>query len=247
MAFGVKTALRRWGRDRVMRGPQRDRLIHREDLARRFLRGDGIEIGAFSMPLRVPPGARVRYVDHASKAELLARYGVDTTQPRGMPETDVIDDASTLARFGDASLDFVIAAHVLEHLEDPVAALEAIVRVLRPEGVAFLVLPDARFSFDAARERTTVEHVLADHEHGPERSRRAHYEEWARVIESTPPDRVAARADEFAAQDARHHFHVWELETFVELVLALGLPARLELAERNHDEFVVVLRRAAQA
>lgn len=245
MAFGVKTALRRRVRDLVMRAPQADRLIHREDLARRFLRGDGIEIGAFSMPVRVPPGARVRYVDHASKAELLARYGVATTQPRGMPETDVIDDVATLAAFADASLDFVIAAHVLEHLEDPVAALRSIVRVLRPEGVAFLVLPDARFSFDAARERTTVEHVLDDHEHGPERSRRGHYEEWARVIESTPPDRVAARADEFAAQDARHHFHVWELETFVELVLALGLPARLQLAERNHDEFVVVLRRGS--
>ena len=76
-------------------------------------------------------------------------------------------------------------------------------------------------------------------------TRRAHYEEWARVIESTPPDRVAARADEFAAADARHHFHVWELETFVELVLALDLPARLELAELNHNEIVVVLRREA--
>lgn len=244
MALGVKTAVGRWVRDRLMRAPRAERLVHREDLARYYLAGDGIEVGAFSMPVRVPPGARVRYVDYASKAELLEQYGVETTQPKGMPETDVVDDATTLATFADASLDFVIASHVLEHLEDPVGALKSFVRVLRPGGIAFVILPDARYSFDAARERTTVEHLLADHEHGPERSRRAHYEEWARVIESVPPERVAARADEFAAQDARHHFHVWELETFVELVLALALPARLELAQRNDTEFVVVLRKA---
>lgn len=244
MAFGVKTAVRRRWRDRVMRAPAADRLIHREDLARRYLSGDGIEIGAFSMPVRVPPGARVRYVDYACRAELLERYAVATTQAAGVPETDVVDDATTLATFADGSLDFVIASHVLEHLEDPVGALRSMVRVLRPGGALFLVLPDARFSFDAARERTTVEHVLADHEHGPERSRRQHHEEWARFIEGVGEEGVAARADEFAAQDARHHFHVWELDTFVELIVALGLPARLELAQRNDTEFVVVLSAA---
>ena len=228
-------------RDRVLRGGSAMTL--REDLARRYLAGDGIEIGAFSLPLRVPPGARVRYVDYAPKAQLLAQYAVETTQAAAMPETDVVDDATTLATFADASLDFVVAAHVVEHLEDPIAALENMVRVLRPGGVLFLALPDARFTFDAARERTTVEHLLADHREGPERSRRAHYEEWALVIESTPAGRVAQRADEFAAQDARHHFHVWELETFLELLAAIALPARLELAQRNRDEFVLVLRR----
>jgi predicted SAM-dependent methyltransferase len=76
-------------------------------------------------------------------------------------EIDVIDDGSRLASFGDQSIDFVVANHVLEHLEDPVAALHHWLRVLRPRGVLFLTLPDAQHTpFDAARERTSVEHLL---------------------------------------------------------------------------------------
>jgi SAM-dependent methyltransferase len=245
MALGIKTAVQRRFRDVVMHAPRERHIVHREDLARRYLAGDGIEIGAFAWRLRVPPAARVRYVDHAAREELIRLYETEFAQTATIPETDVVDDAQTLAAFADGSLDFVVASHVLEHLEDPVAALRSMLRVLRPGGVAFLILPDARHTFDAARERTTIEHLLLDHREGPERSRRGHYEEWARVIESTPADRVAARADEFAAQDARHHFHVWELDGFVALLVALDLPCTLELAQVNHEEFVVVLRRDA--
>ena len=41
-----------------------------------------------------------------------------------LPCVDVVDDAQTLATFPDESVDFVIANHVLEHLEDPIGALE---------------------------------------------------------------------------------------------------------------------------
>jgi SAM-dependent methyltransferase len=245
MALGVKTALVRRFRDVAMRPAQRDRTTHREDLARRYLRGEGIEIGAFAWRLRVPPGAMVRYVDYAPKAELLAMYDTGFAQPEAVPETDVIDDATRLEAFADESLDFVVASHVVEHLEDPVSALRAMARVLRSGGILFLVLPDARSTFDAPRERTSIEHVMRDHHEGPAVSRGEHYEEWARHIEGATGEHVARRAREFASQDARHHFHVWELEGFIELLNAVDLPCDLELGARNHDEFVVVLRRTA--
>src|SRR5947209_12493410 len=226
----LRTIVHRRLRDAVLaRG--RHHLIVREDVARRYLAGDGIEIGAFAWPLRLPPQARARYVDYAPKAELLTLYATEVSSPKAVPETDVVDDATTLATFADATLDFVVASHVLEHLEDPVGALKSMLRVLRPGGVVYLILPDARHTFDAARERTTPEHLLRDHVEGPEVSRRGHYEEWARVIESVPEERVASRAEEFAAQDARHHFHVWEFEGFLRLVTGLDLPCTVELAQ----------------
>ncbi|MCW2968114.1 MAG: Methyltransferase type 11 [Solirubrobacteraceae bacterium] len=238
----LRTVVHRRIRDGLLR-LGRNQLVVREDVSRLYLRGDGIEIGAFAWPQRLPPGARARYVDWTDKAELVRLYDTGFVRERAVPETDVVDDATTLASFADAALDFVVASHVLEHIEDPIGALENMLRVLRPGGILFLILPDARETFDAARERTTVEHLVRDHAEGPERSRRQHYEEWARVIESVPEDRVAARADEFAAQDARHHFHVWEFEGFLRLVTGLDLPCALELARLNGDEFIVVLRR----
>ena len=243
----------RWGltrrarlrlRDLVARsGPSRWEAT-RDDLSFRYLRGDGIEIGALNMPLRVPPQARVRYVDHAGADELREIYAWEL-HIHGWPlvRPDVIDDGERLTKFEDASLDFVIANHMLEHVEDPIAALHHFLRVLRPGGTLFLTLPDARRTFDARRERTTVEHLLRDHEQGPQASRHEHYEEWARIIESVPEDQVPARIEELATERPRHHFHVWELDTFLEFLIALQPPADLEAAQATEKEFAVILRK----
>jgi hypothetical protein len=56
-------------------------------------------------------------------------------------------------------------------------------------------------------------------------------------------ERIAERVAQFAQERTRHHFHVWELESFLEMLSALELPAKLELAETHLDEFAVILRR----
>jgi SAM-dependent methyltransferase len=239
--------LRRRLRDLVLRPGAGDRFVVREDLARRYLTGKGIEIGAGFWPLRVPPGVSVSYVDRLSREDLVrANRAVAVganLDPGAIPPVDVVDDAERLEKVGDASQDFVVANHFLEHAEDPITALGNLLRVLRPNGVLYLTLPDARRSFDAGRPRTSVEHLLRDHDEGPQASRQEHYEEWARHIEGTPEDQVPARAAEFARDGAKHHFHVWELEDFLALLRAVELPCDLELAQANHEEFAVILRR----
>jgi SAM-dependent methyltransferase len=212
----------------------------RDDLAFRYLHGEGIEIGALYRPQRVPSDARVRFVDHGGVEELRRVY----PDHDWVQEPDVVDEAERLDKFADESLDFVIANHVLEHVEDPVAALTAFIRVLRPGGVVFLTLPDPRYSFDGRRERTTVAHVLRDHRHGPETSRQEHYEEWAHVIEGlVDREDIERRTAEFAGAGTRNHFHVWELGTFLELLFALELPVAIEAAQATEPEFALVLRK----
>jgi predicted SAM-dependent methyltransferase len=239
---------RRLVRDLLLRtSDSQDLTTYREDLARSYLKGSGIEIGALHRPVRLPADARARYVDIMSREDLLAAHSPAVYgNPKWVVETDVIDDGERLSRFADESVDFVIANHMLEHAEDPIAAIEQLVRVLTPGGVLFLTLPDPRRTFDALRTRTTVEHVLRDHEVGPECSRQMHYEEWARV-ECVPDEQIAERVAEFAREGTRHHFHVWELEDFLELVHALRLPVRLALAQTHLDEFAVVLRRETKS
>ncbi len=230
---------------------KRNVWVAREDLARRYVSGSGIEIGAMTTPLRVPPGVRVRQVDRMSRESLIEQEGPSLVaaglDPNDIPHIDAVDDAAQLTSFADRSVDFVIANHVLEHLEDPVGALESLLRVIRPGGVLLLTLPDQRYSFDAARSVTTVEHLLIDHENGPVGSRQAHYEEWARLIEGLPEPSVKSRAEEFARSDARHHFHVWRLRDFLALLLAVELPGELIHAQAYLKEFAIVLRRTEDA
>lgn len=246
LRYVATTGLQRRLRDIVLRSGAGNRFTPREDVARRFLRGEGIEIGPFVWPLRVPPGARVRNVDFKSREELVSAGRASVKNIEAIPEIHIVDKAEKLATIPDASLDFVIASHVIEHLEDPLGALENWLRVLRPGGVVYIGVPDASQTFDSQRPRTTAEHVLLDHRDGPERSRQQHYEEWARLIEGAAEEHVGERAAEFAREDARHHFHVWELAGFLELLAASGLPFVLEFAQRAVEEFIVILRKSAK-
>lgn len=220
-----------------------DRKTVREDVAVRFLRGDGIEIGALDFPLRVPRGARVRYVDYLDAQALRSSPENTVHGADSLSAPDIVDDGARLASFADSSVDFIIANHMLEHVEDPIEALVNQLRVIRPGGVLYLSLPDPRENFDRERELTTVEHLLRDHHEGPEVSRREHYEECARLIEGRSEQDVPARAEEMEAEDLRVHFHVWQPLRFVELLSALDMPCTLELLLSGQEEFVVVLRK----
>ena len=81
---------------------------------------------------------RDRYV-HGLTVEGQRRQYPDIVGPN-LPAVDVIGSAEDLSPFGDSSVDFVIANHLLEHLEDPIAALLEFERVLRT-GVVYLGLP----------------------------------------------------------------------------------------------------------
>lgn len=228
--------VRQWRHDRT-----------RRRLAARHLRGEGLEIGALHRPFPLPAGARVRYVDRLTTAQLREEYPGLAGEP--LAEVSVVDDAQWLATIAAGTQDFVVAGHVLEHTEDPIGALKAQLRVLRPGGVLVLALPDRRRDLDALREPTSLEHVLADHREGPARSRAAHYREWSGLVDR--PLGLVAEADVEAhavrLERGGHdiHFHCWTLAELVAQLPAFGLPADLAEARRNGDEFLLVLRRRA--
>jgi SAM-dependent methyltransferase len=240
--------VRRRVRDRVVVAARDDHKTHREDIAARYLSGSGLEIGPLNFPLRVPPGVRLTYVDRQPHDELVAEYGA-MYPGAAIVAPDVVDDGERLAAFADASQDFVVANHMLEHTQDPVATIAHHLRVLRPGGVLFYALPHPHHTFDAPRERTTVAHVLADHEHGPERSRRDHYAEWSSLVQGVADEHLDGHVAQLEAADANIHFHVWEPLGFAALLAEVAErelvpPFALELLQASGHEFLVVLRRA---
>jgi SAM-dependent methyltransferase len=223
--------------------------VGRLTVADRYLRGAGLEIGALQDPLRVPAGVEVQYVDIAPTEDLRKLY--PDKRARHMVDVDIVDDGERLGTVTDASQDFVIANHFLEHCEDPIGTLRNLLRVVRQGGVVYLSVPDKRFSFDRPRQATTLAHLLRDHEQGPECSRDEHYQEAVQVaIGHEGPVAVAERVRELKAQHYRIHFHCWSQLEFMELLTALqrrpGFPAfAVEHFARNESELVLLLRREA--
>ncbi len=78
------------------------------------------------------------------------------------PGTQYLREAGTLHGFKDEGYDAVISSHCLEHLADPLGALNEWRRVCRNGGLLLLVLPDPRHTFDHRRPITLLEHLLAD-------------------------------------------------------------------------------------
>ena len=84
---------------------------------RRYLHGNGIDIGAGDDPLIVESGSVWAY--------------------------DKFDgDANTLAGIPDSTFDFCYSSHCLEHMTNVPEALRHWVRVLKPGGYLYVVVPD---------------------------------------------------------------------------------------------------------
>jgi O-antigen biosynthesis protein len=216
----------------------------RDELANTFLAGEGIEIGPLHSPLRLPAAASVRYVDRMPVTLLRRHYPELDELP--LVEIDVGDDGERLETIEAESQDFVIANHLLEHTQDPIAAIGTWLRVLRPGGVIYMAVPDKRHTFDIDREPTPIEHMVRDYEEGPAGSRRQHFEEWARHVERVSEGRVGERADILEQIDYSIHTHVFTEQTLLELLMAcdrLVGPIEIEALRRNGLETLVVVRK----
>lgn len=228
----------------------------RVELAAQFLQGNGIEIGPLHQPLTMPPHARVRYVDRMRTDELRREYA--ELADWDLTEVDIVDDGETLATIPGESQDFIVANHFLEHCENPIGTIETHLGKLKPGGVLFYAVPDKRYTFDFRRPVTPLEHMIADAEEGPERSRREHYAEWSRLVfgEASTGTAEQASSEEWVKRNAREleeakysiHMHVWTQAEFLRLILVCRERSDeafdIEATARAGIEFIVVLRKS---
>ncbi|MFL5855954.1 MAG: class I SAM-dependent methyltransferase [Solirubrobacteraceae bacterium] len=163
---------------RAGRFPTKRRLLWRlhntrdSALAHRWLDGlKGVEIGgaahnAFHLDtLNVD---RTRDMDTVYKREELECAGVAMA-------VDVVAEGDDLP-FPDEAFDFVLASHVLEHLPDPIRALQEWRRVARR--YVFVVLPHRDRTFDRDRPVSPVDELLRRHEQGLRSDDDRHWTVW---------------------------------------------------------------------
>jgi 2-polyprenyl-3-methyl-5-hydroxy-6-metoxy-1,4-benzoquinol methylase len=127
-------ALRRFVRDRLRLTPRVPWLFRR--------------IGA------LPDGARVLDVGCGTGGFLelmerenprIATVGIDLgTPPQYLAEGSFLRGSTFSLPFANDSFDVVACAHVIEHLQDPVACVRELLRVCRPGGAIYIETPSPR-------------------------------------------------------------------------------------------------------
>jgi SAM-dependent methyltransferase len=224
-----------------------------EDVVGEYLRGQGIEIGAFQTPI---PGISPIYID---KFEEFA--GERST-------SDYLGDAVALPVCSN-SLDYVANSHLIEHISNPVKALLEWQRVLKNGACLYIVIPDRRYTFDRARPLTEAAHMIDDYLKEVDDTDSTHIEDFIYGIDwrVVSPDTDPETHDDLRKQHCDHyfertgkgeeiniHFHVFEPCNFEELVVACrehpSVPFELELIrveeqfpEPEKNGFLVVLRK----
>lgn len=138
-----------------------DSISHRNRLAKQYLKGSGIEIGALHKPTKVSLSTKVKYVDYKTTEENLAQY--PELQNENIVETDIVDDAFVLSKLDAESQDFFIANHVLEHSPNPIGTLKTWLSKVRTDGCLLFSVPIADRCFDKGRPVTPLEHMIEDY------------------------------------------------------------------------------------
>ena len=218
--------------------------LGRELIAEAYLKGEGIEIGALHDPLKVPGATTVKYVDRLSVPELRRQY--PELDSKELVDVDIIANGELLETIADASQDFVIANHFIEHCQDPIRALLNMFRVLKVGGKLYMAVPDKRYSFDLDRPLTPLEHLFKDFKEGPQWSKRQHFEEWVRFVNKVQDEEeVKRQIDVNMEMDYSIHFHVWTQREMFEFVAAMRdlVTFDIELVLRNVNEVVFVFRK----
>ena len=124
-----------------------------------------IEIGPSHAPIAPKAdGWRSFAVDHTDQAGLRVKFAdlevdLDAIEPVDAIWSGGALDAAVPPDLA-GSFDLLIASHVFEHLPDPIRFLDAASRLLKPEGVISLAIPDQRFCFDYFRPVSTTADML---------------------------------------------------------------------------------------
>jgi SAM-dependent methyltransferase len=197
---------------------------------RRFashLTGAGVEIGPGHVPFPVPPTVNVQYVDRwdpSVNSSLFPELG----EAPGFRKPDIVAnlDADRLSWLSDASQDFVIASHVIEHLANPIAMLVDCYRVLRPGGLLVLLVPDRHKTFDRERSPTPLSHIIDEYKRGVREVDDAHVVDYMIGTRNTlgdPSETLGFTPEMMADLITVHrnrsvHAHVWNLDEFSEVL-----------------------------
>lgn len=213
----------------------------------RQLSGKGLEIGPLHRPMLRHAGMDIDYIDRYSVADLRKHYPELNELP--LVDADIIGDAQTLSNISKDKYDFLIAAHVIEHMKNPLGAVEAWTRVVKPGGLVYIIVPDKRITFDKQRVRTNLEHMILDYREPSNERDYEHFLDYATHVHDKSGIEAIAEADRLLAEDYSIHFHVFLPNDIKRLLVWFSENVRpIEIVEGpvkapGSDEFHFLIRK----
>lgn len=216
---------------------------HYSSMAKEFCKGSGLEIG--SLHSRLDVDANVRIVDFIDTETLKANYKDDpNVNVEDIWPVDIVTNAWDLSKVESNSVDFVMSSHVLEHLPNPAVAIEEWMRVVKPGGIVFFIVPDMRHTFDKKRKLTPIKTILDKYELKTDRVPYEAYDEFVNLtFDSTGYSKEFIQ--KMYEDQANIHVHTFTEESLIGLCNALMdiIGFKISSHKRNDMHIHVALRK----
>lgn len=185
--------------------------------ANKLCKGRGLEIGALHKPFDLD--AHVTYLDYETTEVLRRQYRADARVDT-IGQVQVVWRGNFYPFFDDNAFDFVINSHVLEHTCNPGRMIEEWLRLVRPAGILYMVIPDKRHTFDRPRRLTEIDHMIEEYSSALEVIPIEHYEDY--IVNSEQKYNTEKKYIE-ACHDAQSsiHVHTFTADSVLEFLNAL--------------------------
>ena len=157
-----------------------------------LVRGKGLEIGGPSGIFRnggqLPVYPAVRALDncnfsHETVWEGALREGDFAVEGRVVGRQYVCEATLVGERLGGREYDYVLSSNCLEHVANPLKAIEAWLSLLRPGGRLVLAVPNKAANFDRLRPVTDFRHLVQDYENDVGEDDRTHFDEVIKLTD----------------------------------------------------------------
>jgi SAM-dependent methyltransferase len=151
----------------------------------------------------------------------------------------------------EATYDVVLASHVLEHVANPLRALQEWNRVLRSNGTILAIVPCKWRNFDRKREFTSFEHILEDFERNVSEDDLTHIDEIL-SFHDLDLDPLAGSLAEFKERCAKNasvramHHHVFSPETLIAVFDYMRMRV-LHIAVERPDHIIILAQKISPA
>jgi SAM-dependent methyltransferase len=144
------------------------------------------------------------------------------------PGRQFVMEASSLQSIDDATYDFLLSSHCIEHLANPLQGLAAWVRVLKEDAVMALIVPHKDGTFDHRRPVTSMQHLIQDLNDQTTEHDLTHLEEILQ-LHDLKKDPGGGTPEAFEKRSRRNfenrcmHQHVFDTRLVVEVIDYAGL------------------------
>ena len=154
-------------------------------------------------------------------------------------------EATDLSLIKSEYYDFVISAHCLEHIANPLKAVQEWLRVIKNNGLLLLVLPNKKSCCDHNRDIVAFPHLLQDYENNVDESDMSHLDE---IIEKHDLSMdIIKDKDQFKKRSLKNfenrclHHHVFDMNVLEEMFSFFGLETLYK--ETYRDGHIIIAKK----